>query len=221
MGLDILKGLILILIKNWYIILLFIAVIFLISYLKSAKFKGWLGEKATSVGIGFKLDPAIYKVISDIIIPDKEGTTQIDHVVVSKYGIFVIEVKNYNGWIFGNEKDAEWIQVLYKKKSRFQNPLRQNYRHIKALVDYLKLDEKYFHSVIFFPGDSKFKTKMPANVLTSNLSNYIKTFNKPLLSAQTEKYVTETLQGIKNNPVVSMKEHVRLLKEGHKRTENM
>ncbi len=202
----------------WYIPLVVVVLLVILNYLKSAKFKGWLGEKATSVGLDYKLDPKVYKIVSNVIIPDNDGTTQIDHVVVSKYGIFVIEVKNYNGWIFGKEKDPEWTQVIYKKKNHFQNPLRQNYRHIKALTEFLKLEEKYFHSVVFFPGDSKFKTKIPANALTSNLSGYVKVFNRPILSPDTEKRVTETLYDISQNPTISKKEHVETLKKEHEET---
>jgi len=128
------KAIKILIINYWYVILLFIAFLFLINYLKSAKFKGWLGEKATSVGLGFNLDPETYKVISNIIIPDKNGSTQIDHVVVSKYGIFVIEVKNYNGWIFGDEKNPEWTQVIYKKKSRYANTDAMSFRHYTGVL---------------------------------------------------------------------------------------
>lgn len=56
----------------------------------------------------------------------------IDHVVISKYGVFVIETKNYRGWIIGNEKSEYWTQVIYKRKERLYNPIKQNYGHIKA-----------------------------------------------------------------------------------------
>ncbi len=52
--------------------------------------------------------------------------TQLDHVVVSRFGVFVIETKNYRGWIFGSEKQPQWTQQIYRQKNRFQNPLHQN-----------------------------------------------------------------------------------------------
>lgn len=175
-----LKGLV----NYWWLILLFILLLFVLNFLKSAKFKGKLAEKTTSFGMSLKLDPSVYRVFNDLIIPDKKGETQIDHVVVSKYGIFVIEVKNYNGWIFGNKDDAYWTQVIFKEKHRFQNPLRQNYRHIMALSEYLGLDKNYFYSIVFFPGDAEFKTEMPENVIKSGLSDYIKRFNREILSEE-------------------------------------
>jgi hypothetical protein len=65
-------------------------------------------------------------------------TTQIDHIVVSNYGIFVIETKNYKGWIMGNEYDEYWRQVIYKRKEKLYNPIKQNYGHILALKGVLK-----------------------------------------------------------------------------------
>lgn len=165
----------------WYIFLLFVIFIIFINFLKSRRFKGWSGEKAASVSLNLNLDLEAYRIFNDIIVPDTVGSTQIDHAVLSRYGIFVIEVKNYSGWIFGKEKDPQWTQVIRKTKNRFQNPLRQNYRHIKALSDFLKLEEIYFYSVVFFIGDSVFKTKMPSNVINNNLSGYIESYRAPIL----------------------------------------
>ena len=66
------------------------------------------------------------------MVPSRNGTTQIDHILVSAYGIFVIETKNLKGWIFGSAENATWTQVLAGKKYPFQNPLKQNYRHTRC-----------------------------------------------------------------------------------------
>jgi len=83
------------------------------------------------------LNPAQYKVLNDILIPSRGNTltTQIDHIVVSNYGIFVIETKDYDGWIFGNAKQEYWTRVIYKYKDRIRNPIWQNYGHIKAVEE--------------------------------------------------------------------------------------
>lgn len=64
--------------------------------------------------------------------------TQIDHIVVSNYGIFCIETKSYWGWIFGNVNDEYWTQVIYRHKERFYNPMRQNYGHMKSIKEILR-----------------------------------------------------------------------------------
>jgi hypothetical protein len=143
--------------------------------------KGWLGEKMTTFGIWMRLDPKVYRRVHNVIVPASNGTTQIDHVLVSIYGIFVIETKNLDGWIFGSAEQETWTQCFFAKKFQFQNPLRQNYRHTRCLANFLGLNHDLLHSVVFFIGDCKLKTKMPDNVLISGLSSYITNFTKPVL----------------------------------------
>lgn len=101
--------------------------------------KGLIGEKFVSRKL-FNLDPAHYKVLDDLLLPSDGNLnmTQLDHVVISNYGIFCIETKSYKGWIFGNANDKYWTQVIYKHKERFYNPLRQNYAHTKAVEELIK-----------------------------------------------------------------------------------
>jgi hypothetical protein len=82
-----------------------------------------------------ELDSEHYNVLDDLLLPSlgHTNTTQIDHIVVSDFGIFCIETKSYSGWIFGNARQQHWTQVLYRYKKKFYNPLRQNYAHIKAV----------------------------------------------------------------------------------------
>ena len=117
-----------------------------------SRIKGWLGEKYTALGLFFGLDNKIYSRFHDVVVPAKNGTTQIDHIIVSRFGLFVVETKNYSGWIFGDEKQSQWTQVFHKKKIRFQNPILQNYRHQKCLAEYLDLEISKIHPIVFFIG---------------------------------------------------------------------
>ena len=107
----------------------------------SSSIAGWLGEKVTQLGMWATLDEKTYIRFHDVIIQTENGTTQIDHVLLSKYGIFVIETKNYDGWILGGEKQKNWTQIMFGKKNSFQNPLYQNYKHTKALSECLQVGE--------------------------------------------------------------------------------
>jgi hypothetical protein len=104
-------------------------------------------------------------LLNNVTLSTPDGTTQIDHVLVADTGIFVIETKHYSGWIFGNPQDRQWTQAIYRKKSRFQNPLHQNYGHIKALQARFDLPAEHFHSVVVFTADAEFKTDLGPNVL--------------------------------------------------------
>ena len=107
--------------KGWPLLLLALFGSLLRRFLRRPKVKGRIGETIVSVGALKRLDPKIYRVFNDVVLPrpDGKGTTQIDHVVVSPFGIFVIETKNYGGWIFGDEDSRYWTQTIYGKKSRF------------------------------------------------------------------------------------------------------
>jgi restriction system protein len=137
---------------------------------------GWIGESIVSISLWIGLKKKIYFRHHNVIVLTGTGTTQIDHLILSCFGIFVVETKNYRGWIFGSENQAKWTQSIYGKKYSFQNPLHQNYRHVKALSDYFNLEERFFHSVIYFTGNSSFKTKMPSNVLDRGLIPFIRGF---------------------------------------------
>ncbi len=157
--------------------------------------KGAVGEVAGSAAGKLFLDSNIYHSINNVTLNTKNGTTQIDHVIVSRYGIFVVEAKNYQGWIFGSADQAQWTQSLPGgAKFRFQNPLRQNYRHIKALSDFLAMPEEKFHSVVMFWGESKFKTEMPPNVMATGYATYIKSKSAILFE---ENEVGQLVEAIK------------------------
>lgn len=92
--------------------------------------------------------PADYIVLDDVVLKTISGTTQIDHIVVSKYGVFAIETKNYRGKIYGNDNRQEWTQIIvtdvtymkkwwktysYVTKNRFYNPVKQSVAHANAI----------------------------------------------------------------------------------------
>jgi hypothetical protein len=93
--------------------------------------KGKIGEE--KVAVLLKLLPKEYVVLNNLIISNGKSTAQIDHVVVSPYGIFVIETKNYKGWIYGKDYYKQWTQNIFGRKYEFYNTVKQNETHIKAL----------------------------------------------------------------------------------------
>jgi restriction system protein len=177
--------------------------------------KGWIGEKVTQVGMWAKLDGQVYRRCHDVIVPSRNGTTQIDHILVSRYGIFVIETKNYKGWIFGDPYAARWTVSHFGKKFPFQNPLRQNFRHTQCLAEYLHLDHSVFHSAVFFIGECEFKTPMPSNVMTEGLTTYVKSFGDLLLSEDQVTTVVTILTGLKGDPCLTKPAHLESLAQRH------
>lgn len=156
--------------------------------------KGWFGEAQGALAKHLLLDKTIYTTLNNITIPTSNGTTQIDHIVVSRHGIFVIETKNMKGWIFGDGKSPQWTQNVFGRKYRFQNPLHQNYRHIHALGEFLQQPEDRFHSVVMFWGNAKLKTPLPENVLTHGYTRYIKSKQDLLFSDDETRSIISALQ---------------------------
>lgn len=96
--------------------------------------------------------PDDYVVMNDVILKTNKGTTQIDHIVVSKYGVFAIETKNYRGEIYGDDLRKEWTQMIitdvtygkkwwktytYVTKNHFYNPVKQSLAHSIAIKSLL------------------------------------------------------------------------------------
>ena len=149
-----------------------------------AEKKGDVGEQIVKVAVLSKLDAVQYRHFSNLIIPAPNGTTQIDNIVVSPFGVFVIEAKYFQGWIFGGAKQEKWTHTLSRfEKYAFPNPIRQNYGHIKALARLLRQPESRFHSVIVFAHrNCQLKTELPANVcLQHNFIEYIQSFTKNIV----------------------------------------
>lgn len=174
-------------------------------------FKGWIGEQRTELNLWFSLDKEVYRRFHDLIIPSSNGTTQIDHILVSQYGLFIVETKNKTGWIFGSENQSKWTQVVYKNKYSFQNPLRQTYRHKKVLSKFLDLNESKIETIVYFNGDSKFRTELPSNVISYGLGSYIKQFNEIVLSNDEVERICNLL--INNEGNISKQEHLQSLNE--------
>ena len=144
--------------------ILFIAFIIFLGITMPSR-RGQAGENKVA-RILKKLPPEKYRVVNDILLKTSHGTTQIDHVVLSEYGIFVIETKNYSGWIYGGEYSEEWTKNVYGNKYQFRNPLKQNYAHVKALMEVLEItSQDLFIPIVAFSNQAEIQVKSAKNVI--------------------------------------------------------
>ena len=128
------------------------------SFFKTFINKGFWGEYRIFATLEKLAKP--HHILTNLYIPRKDGTTtEIDLIYLSIQGIFVIESKNYSGWIFGNEKQKYWTQTFEnKQKFRFFNPIWQNSAHINALKEVLPDDlHQQIHSLIVFNNQAALK----------------------------------------------------------------
>lgn len=139
-------------------------------------YQNW-GEQLVSETLGTKFPSPDYHLLNHITLPLKGGSTQIDHILVSRFGVFVIETKAYKGWIFASTNQPTWTQVIYTKKYRFQNPILQNLGHVKAVQDLLDfLPSDAVCSAVVFAGEAEFKTDVPPGVF--DLSGLVKSIQE-------------------------------------------
>lgn len=188
---------------------------FLAGLLKTPWFKGVLGELQINLLLKIFLSKDTYHLLKNVTLPTDDGTTQIDHILVSKYGVFVIETKNMKGCIFGSPNQKVWTQKIFKHSNKFKNPIHQNYKHLKTLERCLNVDSESIYSVIVFVGDSTFKTEMPKNVTyAGGCIRYIKSKCHEVL---TQDQVYEAIEAIRNGrlkpSLKTNRDHVAHVKE--------
>lgn len=188
-----------------------VSIIITIIWFNSAKIKGSIGE--------FRVDLKLmnlgsdYIIMNDIMIRNSKGTTsQIDHLILSEYGIFVIETKNYKGWIFGDEKSDEWLQTIYKKKYSFRNPVKQNWSHVYALKHVLSdFPNTKYQPIVVFAGTATLKhiiSSVPV-IYENSLKKTIKKYCiEKCLSNDDVLKIKDTLETSQIKERSSKKEHI-------------
>ena len=188
-----------------------IIVIGLLSAIFYKKIVGWFGERWTKQALN-KLPKDKYIILNDVFISTDSGTHQIDHVVVSKYGIFSIETKQYNGYITGNKYDKNWVRHAGNKKYYYTNPIRQNYGHVKALSELLKIDESKIYNVVCIPSKAKLKIEHDGELVGyDTIANKILSYKNEVINN-----VDEIVYVIKSNNITdktSKKAHIKNIKE--------
>ncbi len=139
----------------WYWVILGLCILVSFICLKyGSKITGWFGEKWTKDALD-SLDKDKYIVLNDIMIKTKDFTHQIDHRVLSKYGIFVIETKQYNGYIKCSKYDKKWVRYIKGKAPiYYTNPIRQNYGHVKAICELLNISEDKVLNIVCIPSNN-------------------------------------------------------------------
>lgn len=173
---------------------------------------GAYGEWKVKSGLK-RLDYSDYKILNDVLIQNNNYSSQIDHIVVSNYGIFVVETKNFKGWIFGHEKSEYWTHTVFKRKYQFRNPVKQVWGHINTLKRILK---KYsnipYYPIVVFVGSGELKG-VTSNIPVLNgyeLIRYI--LNNSTDTILTDNEVGEIVNIINSSKVTnnrdSKKEHI-------------
>ena len=189
---------------------------------------GALGDEGENVvSARLRKLPEEYDVFNDVVFQHEGRSTQIDHVVVSRYGLYVIETKNMAGPIYGSENSEFWSEYLpetrrSKREYRFRNPIWQNEGHIKALRAVLQDTEVPVYGIVVFPAGTELNVNTKKKVTTwDQLYHTITRYDEPVMDAVTvAKY--SALIGEANVIDPEVREtHVQIVRENRSRRNQM
>ncbi|NVK04465.1 MAG: NERD domain-containing protein [Flavobacteriia bacterium] len=174
--------------------------------------KGKLGELKVQ-RILKRLPRRKYKIFNDVLIGNGGRYSQIDHVIISQFGIFIIETKNYNGWLFGSDRYKYWTQTLGRKKFKIYNPVWQNNAHVRAMKSLgREFSSATYHPIVVFAGNAKLKKidTQSELVYIRNIRRHLKLYREKALS---EQQVARLVNGLIEADKSSNATSVRLHKE--------
>ena len=211
----------------YFYISLFVMCSLITTYLATPAGKGKVGEFIVSRQIG-KDKPGQSRKINNILFEGEKRSAQIDHVVVNKDGVFVIETKNYGGRIYGSENDYKWTQVLAyaKKKFSFYNPIKQNYTHVQQLLIKLGPEFQYvpIFSIIVFTGRSDIShVSTTGTIITTpgKVKKIIRKINSPVILSDVQiEDLASAVICIKKRKDVTLRQHVNNIQEMKKGIDN-
>lgn len=162
-----------------------------------------------------------YKVINDVMLKTKNGTSQIDHLVVSRKGIYVIETKALNGVLYGSEYERNWTQVRRGEKVQIHNPIKQNEGHIRALEYMFSNNKLDYYEDINYIGVLAFAdfTKLNLDVANyyivrfSSLLKYIKRYKRANLSSKQVRVINKMIKDNNINSSKQRERHIQRIQE--------
>ncbi|RYE55689.1 MAG: NERD domain-containing protein [Sphingobacteriales bacterium] len=178
-----------------------------------SRIKGAIGEETVAFRLA-RLPKSEYKVINNLVLSSDSRTSQIDHLIISDYGLFVIETKNIKGWIFGRESSEYWTQVIYNHKESFYNPVRQNRGHISALKaalnGFLGIN---FIPIVAFASKATLKVETSSDVVyTYELLRTVKSYKDRTLSDDQKDRVFERLTSLNVSHTYDRRAHINSIR---------
>ena len=173
-----------------------IALAALVAWLSRPDMKGQVGEWLVSRKLRKGLPETEYHLLDDLLLPDgKGGQTQVDHVVVSIYGVFVIETKNWDCRVYGQADDHTWTVIYgWKRKECPLNPLQQNKTHVAAVLALLPIKPEHCHNVVALLNGAELKKGPIPGVVQKDIAGYLRAFREPVLNPDWVPVAVQTLR---------------------------
>ena len=190
-----------------------ICLLFVLSFIwrhRRRKTSGEMGEIVVAKRLK-KLDKEKYHVINNLLLQNNGYSSQIDHVVVSVYGVFVIETKNFSGDIYGGPNSEMWTQNIYGSKSQFMNPIQQNQGHITALKKTLGDNIRVpFYNIVLFSEYADVKADACKGVYYFHqIIHVIEGYSEEVMSQDLVDRIYEKLLSVNVSDKKARKAHIK------------
>lgn len=201
-------------------VLIIVSLFFLVIIWRRSK--GKRGERHVAILLSL-LPKKQYRVINDLLLQSGGHSTQIDHVVVSVYGIFVIETKYYQGWIYGGETSEYWTQNIYGHKYQLSNPLLQNQGHCRAIARLIgDMGSIPIHNIVAFSRQASLRVDRSLPVMYwKRVVPFIKRFKQPLMTEVQASEVYNILLSANVTDKKARKQHVSSVKHNQARRDTL
>lgn len=203
-------------------LLFLVAALFIYVKYKKPAWKGAYSEHLVNRKL-FRLSNE-YIIFNNLLFNHNGRSNQIDHIIVSPYGVFVIETKGYKGWIIGDEYSNHWTQILYKNKYQFYNPILQNDGHVKFLNSLIEhLLNVPFIPIVVFDNAASLKVHVKNHIVINrkHLASIISQYKTPVLDEASINWIIRAIR--KNSQVVNkqnLKQHKRYIQSQKERRRN-
>jgi hypothetical protein len=186
-----------------------------------------IGKQARSVRSSLSRLPSdTYFCYHEIILPrlDDQGTTRIQHMVFSPYGIFVVQVQNESGTITGGVHESKWTARGKEGVWQFTNPIIRNNYHVKAAAKYLDLPEALFVSIVFFQNEVRLDSRLPLSVISEGIGRQILSHKTEIVSREVVSRSVQALAPLANSydeAARQRKHHTRTRKPPETKTHDL
>jgi hypothetical protein len=136
-----------------------------IAFLASPRFRGDIAERRTRRILAAGLEQKRYTVLNDVLLPTGGGTLAVDHIVVSRFGVFVIESLYVNGSVSGGEFQERWKVQRLGRSRRIDNPMHRNAVQAETLGRLLGMPASKIHRVVAISGQRELPAGMPDHLV--------------------------------------------------------
>lgn len=195
----------------------FFSSVFNVRYGSRAESLGEYGERRVSSYLE-DLPCEDYRVYNDLLIRDGNYTTQVDHIIISRYGVFVLETKNIHGKVYGSGNSEYWKQYLpdsgyrrygFTQEHQLRNPVWQNAGHIKSLRRLVFGNDIPVYGIVVFPTETDLYVNSEQPVLHMwDVVPFIKQYRDEVLSTEQMSYYRRQLFEVISTSESDRKSHL-------------